>query len=111
MRATSRRRTMAGDGRPGPRPAVAPLTTWPNDPTPAVVALLIDRRLREVSEVPPVAPPIAPPPVVPPPVEVPPADAPPVVDTPDVEVPELPGVVLPADVLPGGVLPDVLLPA
>src|SRR5262245_4718646 len=99
MRATSRRRTMAGDGRPGPRPAVAPLTVLPSDPIPAVVGVLIDRRARELSEDALVDPPIAPPPVVAPPDELLPDEPPPVVDTPEVGVPALLDVVLLADEL------------
>src|SRR5262245_40822727 len=106
---------MAGDGRPGPRPAVAPLTVLPSDATPAVVGLLIERRARELSEEVPVVPPIPPPTVVAPPGELLPYDAPPVVDTPDVEVLALPDVVLLAEellaveLLPVELLPDELL--
>src|SRR5438874_773627 len=39
---------MAGDGRPGPRPTVAPLTRLPADMPIWVFVLLIDRPLRDV---------------------------------------------------------------
>src|SRR6185437_5761525 len=87
MRATSRRRTMPADGRPGPRPRVAPLRT----PLPTALLLeplAMDRPVNAAGanseDAAVVVPPTAPPPVAAPPVAVPPplVSPPPLVETP-----------------------------
>src|SRR5690242_17836552 len=68
MRATSRRRTIAASGRPGPRPMVSLLSMppLPTPATPAPMVLLIDSPGMAPLLV-RLLPDVAPPPVLPPP--------------------------------------------